>query len=278
MSTRDNASSSQPTKPYRVRHEIKVRTITVQSVETLSPTMQRIIFFDDSLSDFRSDSFDDHVKVFLPHPDTGKLVLPQVGTGGVAFEDDEQPIMRDYTPRQFNHADKTLVIDFAIHEAGPASDWAREAKVGDVLTVAGPRGSMVVPLVYDAYVFFGDDTALPAIARRLEELPAHSKAIVVAEVNSADDRLVLQSAAQVEVHWLYREGADAGQAELFLQAITQLQWPQGSVYTWVAAETNVARQLRKVLIDRFELSKESIKAAGYWQIGKSNAHQVVEDV
>lgn len=277
MNSTDDTNTSNSLKPYRVRHEIKVRALTVQSVERLSPSMQRVVFFDDSLLDFKSDSFDDHVKVFFPHPDTGQLIVPQLSEQGVTFAEDAQPVMRDYTPRQFNHADKTLVIDFALHDAGPASDWAREAKVGDVLTVAGPRGSMVVPLQYDAYVFFGDETALPAIARRLEELPATATALVVAEVNSANDELVLQSAAQLDTFWLYRSGQPVGQADLFLQALAYIEWPQGEVYTWVAAETNVARQLRKSLILLFEIPKDRIKAAGYWQIGTSNAHEVLDD-
>lgn len=277
MTFTDGTTPANSLKPYRVRHEIKVRTVTVQSVERLSPSMQRVVFFDDSLLDFRSDGFDDHVKVFFPHPDTGQLVVPHLGEQGVSIAEDAQPIMRDYTPREFNHADKTLVIDFALHEAGPASDWARQAKVGDVLTVAGPRGSMVVPLSYDAYVFFGDETALPAIARRLEELPATATALVVAEVNSATDELALQSAAELDTFWLYRSGNPMGQAELLLQALSYIEWPQGEVYTWVAAETNVARQLRKALIAQFNIAKDRIKAAGYWQIGQSSAHEVLED-
>jgi NADPH-dependent ferric siderophore reductase len=264
-------------KPFRVRHEIKVRTVTVQSVTALSPSMQRVVFFDESLADFRSDGFDDHVKVFFPHPDSDELVTAELGDQGVRFAEDAKPIMRDYTPREFNHADKTLVIDFALHDAGPASDWAKAAKIGDVLTVAGPKGSMVVPLNYDAYVFFGDETALPAISRRLAELPAHATALVVAEVHHADDELPLHSAAQLEVRWLHRQDMAVGQAELFLQALSDIQWPQGEVYTWVAAETSVARQLRKALIEQFQISKERIKAAGYWQIGKVSAHEVVED-
>jgi NADPH-dependent ferric siderophore reductase len=31
--------------------------------------------------------------------------------------------MRDFTPRRFDAAAGTTVIDYALHAAGPASDW-----------------------------------------------------------------------------------------------------------------------------------------------------------
>ena len=49
----------------RVRHELKRRELTVQAVETPTPHLRRITFRDESLSDFVSASFDDHVKVFV---------------------------------------------------------------------------------------------------------------------------------------------------------------------------------------------------------------------
>ena len=71
--------------------------------------------------------------------------------------------MRDYTPRRHDAEAGTLEIDFALHEAGPATQWAEQAKVGDLLGVGGPRGSFIVPTDFDWHLLIGDDTALPAI-------------------------------------------------------------------------------------------------------------------
>ena len=49
----------------RVRHELKRRDLTVKAVETLTPHFRRITLTDESLSDFVSASFDDHIKVFV---------------------------------------------------------------------------------------------------------------------------------------------------------------------------------------------------------------------
>ncbi|XID75763.1 siderophore-interacting protein [Alkanindiges sp. WGS2144] len=265
----------QPRKPYRVRHPLKIRSVTVSNIEKLSPSMLRFVFTDDDLTDFNSASFDDHVKVFFPDPQTGKLVLPQVTEQGITFPEGEQPVMRDYTPRYFKH--NQLTIDFALHEAGPATDWAKHAKIGDVLGIGGPRGSMVIPMDFDGYILMGDETALPAIGRRLEELPRDTQVLVIAEVDCIQDQLDWNCPAETEIIWLQRLGQPAGEATLFLQALEQAPFPEGDFHVWIAAETNVARQLRKVLVEDYGINKNYIKAAGYWQLGKSDTHEVLED-
>ena len=83
--------------------------------------------------------------------------------------------MRDYTPRRYDLDTLELDIDFVLHGDGPASTWAEQAKPGQFLHIGGPRGSMIVPDIFDSYLLIGDETALPAIARRLEGLAAESQ-------------------------------------------------------------------------------------------------------
>ena len=86
--------------------------------------------------------------------------------------------------------------------------------MGDPVWIAGPRGSMVIPRAFDWYRLVGDETALPAIARRLEERPATARVIVVAEVEDADNELALATAADVSVIRVYRGRKSVGQAEI----------------------------------------------------------------
>ncbi len=55
-----------------------------------------------------------------------------------------RPPSRDYTPL-YDEQRHELAIDFFIHDGGVASSWAMQTQPGDKLTVAGPRGSLVVP-------------------------------------------------------------------------------------------------------------------------------------
>ncbi|HSV45569.1 MAG TPA: siderophore-interacting protein, partial [Ramlibacter sp.] len=148
----------------RVRHELRAREVEVTRIERLSPGFVAITFGADALEGFTSLSFDDHLKFMTPD-----------GAG--------EMVRRDYTPRRFDAARRELTIEFALHGHGHASDWARQAAPGQRATVGGPRGSMVIPPDYDWHLLAGDATALPAIHRRLEELPASSRAIVVAQVD-----------------------------------------------------------------------------------------------
>ena len=69
--------------------------------------------------------------------------------------------------------------------------------MGDRVLVGGPRGSFVVPADYDWHLLVGDPTALPAIRRRLEELPAGTRVTVIAQADPAD-RLPFVTQAQLD--------------------------------------------------------------------------------
>ncbi|MDM8358181.1 siderophore-interacting protein [Pandoraea communis] len=265
--------------PQRVRHELRMRLLEVRSIESLTPHMVRVTLCGNDLEGFTSPGFDDHVKLFFPNPETGELALPQSGAEGVAkpAPGDAPRLMRDYTPRQYDAAAKTLVIDFAMHESGPATQWARTAKPGDRIGVGGPRGSFVIPMNFDGYVLIGDDTALPAIARRLTELPAGALVFVFVEVDSPADRLRFASNADVVVEWIYREGKPAGESTALLDALQVATLPSGDIHVWVAAEAGVAKALRRHLVDTRGLNPKWVKAAAYWRRGDAAVHENLDD-
>ncbi|MBB6156031.1 NADPH-dependent ferric siderophore reductase [Pseudomonas sp. JAI115] len=245
---------------HRVMHEIKRRKLEVLRVVDLTPRMRRITLGGPELAGFTSLGTDDHVKLLFPQnaEQTAALETMVLGAGK---DNGPLPEMRDYTPRRYDLDKLELDIDFVLHGDGPASTWAEQARPGQFLHIGGPRGSMIVPDIFDSYLLIGDETALPAIARRLEGLASNRKALVVIEVENGAEQQVLESAAQVNVIWILREGGK----DNLLTTVKQLQVPKGNLYAWVATETKVSRQIRRVLLDEHGLNEQFVKAVGYWR-------------
>ena len=255
-----------------------MRLLQVRDVSRLSPKMVRVVVGGDALAGFVSASYDDHVKLFFPHPGEERPVLPTPSPNGPVYpEGVARPAARDYTPRRYDAAANTLTLDFVLHDAGPATAWAGQARPGHFLGVGGPRGSFVIPDDFDWYLFAGDETALPAIGRRLEELPASAGVVVVAEVGDKEEEQRFTSRASLDVRWLHRNGAGAGATSLLQDAIAGLKLPSGEGYAWVAAEAATAKALRQQLVEERGLDKERVKAAAYWKRGAVAVHETYSD-
>ena len=242
---------------HRVTHEVKRRRLDVLRVVDITPRMRRITLGGPELAGFVSLGSDDHIKLMFAQ-NAAELAALQSPTFSIKG-DGPQPAMRDYTPRRFDLSLGELDIDFVLHGDGPASTWAEQAQVGQHLYIGGPRGSMIVPDIFDSYLLIGDETALPAIARRLEELPAGRRVLAVIEIADAAEQQALQSAAEVDVIWVLR-----GQADL-LDTVRTLTLPSGALYTFVAMETKLSRQVRRVLLDTHKVDEAFLKAVGYWR-------------
>jgi NADPH-dependent ferric siderophore reductase len=262
----------------RVRHETKLRLLQVREVQRITPKMVRVIVDGEDLKGFVSAAHDDHVKLFFPHPGEEKPVLPTPGPNGPVYpEGVERPASRDYTPRRYDAGANTLTLDFVLHDAGPATAWAAQARPGNFIGVGGPRGSFIVSDDFDWYLFAGDETAIPAIARRLEELPGGTRTIVVVEAADASEEQRFDTRTRLEAHWLHRNGADAGDGSLLRKAVAALTLPGGDGYAWVAAEAATAKTLRSHLVGERGLSKDRVKAAAYWKQGAVAVHETYND-
>ena len=90
------------------------------------------------------------------------------------------------------------------HGEGLASDWARNAKPGEVMAVSGqPGGAWTIDPEADWYLLAADASALPGLATILEALPAGKPAQVLVEVEGQEEIQTLQSPARLDTVWLY---------------------------------------------------------------------------
>ncbi|BEP53833.1 siderophore-interacting protein [Variovorax sp. V118] len=271
-------SSNTPDRtPRRVRHELRFRQLTVKTVQRVTPHLIRITLTGDALQGFTSPGFDDHAKLFFPDAATGQLTLPTAGPDGPVWPEGGRPAMRDYTPRRHDAQANTLEIDFALHDAGPATQWAEQAKPGDIVGVGGPRGSFIVPTEFDWHLLIGDDTALPAISRRLAELPAGAHVVVLAEVDSAADEIPLETQAELTLRWVHREGAAPGLSPVLVDTLKTMALPDGDFHAWVGCESAIAKALRAHLVGERGANPKWVRASGYWRRGAVATHDTHDE-
>lgn len=261
----------------KLRHPITPRLLQVGRITELTPSMRRITLVGEALEGFYSASFDDHIKLFLPSASGAKPVMPTISPNGLQFpEGAERPITRDYTPRRYDPISKELDIDFVLHHSGPATDWATRAVVGDYLGIGGPRGSFVIPTGFDWHLFVGDETAMPAIGRRLEELPADKQALVVIKTMDEASRIEFQAQCWLDIEWLIDEAADTSGAsegaDVLERAVRALTLPKGEGYIWAAGEYSAIQSVREHLVNERGIDKSRIRAASYWRRQASATH------
>lgn len=235
----------------------------VLRTERISPGFVSVTLGGADLDGFTSLSFDDHIKIFLEdEPPTG--IAPPPGPGG-------RRIMRDYTPRRFDAERRELTVEFALHGDGAATAWAAQASPGQQLRIGGPRGSFVIPNDYDFQLLIGDETALPAISRRLEELPATANVLTFVQATDPADQRAFPTQARVGVTWT-GENPDS-----LIKAIENLTLPAGEGFAWAAGEARVVAAIRAILVSTHGLDKDHIRAAAYWKRGTCAHHETFAD-
>jgi NADPH-dependent ferric siderophore reductase len=232
----------------RLRHETRRRSLTVLATERLTPNMLRLRLGGPDLAGFVSSSPGDHIKLFVPD-----------GAGGQA--------MRDYTPRRFDVAAGWLDIDFALHDAGPATLWALQARPGDRAEIGGPRGSQMIGGPITEWLLIGDETALPSIARRIEEMPQGARVTSLVAILDPADRQAIATRTDHRAIWVERE--DPADPQPLVAAFDRLD-PGPGAFVWIAAEAGVARALRDAALAS-GVAPEWLRAAGYWRAGEPDA-------
>lgn len=258
----------------KVRHPIKVRLLEVKRVTELTPAMRRITLTGEDLAGFHSGSFDDHLKLLVPERAGARPNMPTLGEQGLVFaEGGPRPAMRDYTPRRYDPLTNELDIDFVLHHDGPATDWATHAEPGHLIGIAGPRGSFIIPTAFDWHLLIGDETAIPAIGRRLEELPAAVRAIVIIKTASEQARLDFASQCALDIRWVTEAATPAEGVGALEAAVRELVLPEGEGYVWAAGEYTDIKAVRQYLTTGLGVDKGRIRAASYWRRAQANSHE-----
>lgn len=260
---------------HRKSYSLSTRYLQVLRVHDVTDGMRRVILGGEQLAAhtadngypvpaFRSDNFDDSIKLIFsttpgrapqgPEQRDGKIAWPSKNSGSTR---------RTYTVRNYDASRGELNVDFVLHGSGVASDWARQAQVGQTLQITGPKSTASHPSGADWILAAGDATALPAMSRWLEQWPTGQRGKFFIAVDADSHRQDLVQPEGVEITWLVRESPNA-----LYDAITSTDWWDGEPFAWVAGESASLKPIRRWLQHEKGLRKDQMHLSGYWKSSK----------
>lgn len=200
----------------------RVFNVEVQALRQLSPSFLRVTFTGPDLDRFADNGYDQRIKLALPLAGDSVAELPDGPDWYQQWrelpEDRRSPI-RTYTVRAVRQHRQEVDVDLVLHgDGGPATRWARRARLGDRLALVGPDagypgvhgGTEFQPPQGGALLLAGDETAAPAICAILERLPMESRGHAVIEVPHPDDELPVSAPPGMTVTWLARNSGQYG--------------------------------------------------------------------
>lgn len=231
--------------PVSERGRVASTAVTVASVWQLTPRMTRVRLTGERLAGIAA----------IPGQ-TMKIYFPDLL--------DARPVSRDYTVRDFDPARPSLDIDFVLHGAGPAADWARRAQPGEMLEFLGPSGRYRPDPHADWHLFAGDETALPAIQAYAGMLPSGACAYLYLEIPDAAEQQPIPGPARPTVRWLHRHDVPAGTATVLEDAVRAAELPPGRGQIWIAGHTPTVRRIRAHLLDERGVDRRALYVKGYW--------------
>ncbi|MFY2823531.1 siderophore-interacting protein [Ruegeria sp. MALMAid1280] len=230
---------------------------TVQSVRPVGTAFVRVRVQADGLSSFQEDAI--HFRIVLPSENNDLVEWPYVSENGTTvWPKGEKALHRPvYTTRWIDHATGLMDFDVFLHEGGRVTEWVGTVQEGTQVALVGPGGGGVPGT--NRIVMFADETALPAVARILEALPADTLGHVTVQAeNGADCAYPLTAPSGVSVTWL---APDSGESLADLGIIALETFPNH--FLWFACEKAQAQKVRAVYK---KLNRDPSRAyiAAYW--------------
>ena len=299
---------------------ILLAELTAVSVERISPSFVRVVLAGAELADLGIDgpSYDQRIKLVFPAEGHPLPSLADADEGWLTSWRDrpveERGHMRTYTVREVRGSgiDTQLVVDFVVHEdglAGPGARWGLQARPGSRVQVVAPRrgvpfgGVEFDPGAQPSLLLAGDESAVPAIARILEDLPEGASGQAYLEVPHAEDFQDLRTPTGMTVNWMARHDDEVG--TMLVPAVREyvgltpatLERPDDidpdlwetptwsssgediesrpillgheleDLYAWIAGESAMVTCLRRALVREVGVDRRQVAFMGYWRRG-----------
>lgn len=286
----------------------------VAAITDLTPSFRRFTFTGEDLHEYGDTGYDQRIKVVFPAAGAGLDAMPTGDDWYARWRElagEERPPFRTYTTRNVRPGLREVDVDMVAHEvSGPASAWIQDAVVGDEVMLLAPTIhhtgvslgiDFVPPAQTDALLLAGDETAAPAIAVILEQLPRDAHGVVVLEVPHPGDAAYLPAHPGFDVRvaargeeerhtHLVRETraaaarlAPAGRGGQVheIDVDTEILWEvprtakggaalrSAPLYAWLAGEAGAIKTLRRALVAEHGIDRRAVAFMGYWRLGRA---------
>lgn len=108
-----------------------------------------------------------------------------------------------------------------------------------------------------------DETGIPALLRRLQELPDTTRGAIVIESGSEDERPTIPVKSGMTLEWIARDGND--DAQKFVAAVDRLTFPTDDYFVWATGENHKIFTLKTYLTGALGLNEDFVRAVAYWK-------------
>lgn len=299
------AESDVPYRFFRAR---------VTAIADVTPSFRRFTFGGPELAEYGDPGLDQRVKIVFPSA-TASLDSMPTGDDWYArwreLPEERRPPFRTYTTRYVRNHISEVDVDMVSHDViGPASEWIANARLGDEVLIFAPTTGhegvsfgidFVPPAQVDQILLAGDETAAPAIAAILEQLPRDARGVVAVELPYADDaaylprhpgfeyRIGARTTGERHVHLmpavadataeLAPAGAGAVVEEIDIDNDILWEVPRTAkggaalksarLYAWLAGEAGAIKALRRHLVAEHGVDRRAVAFMGYWRLGRA---------
>jgi NADPH-dependent ferric siderophore reductase len=286
----------------------------VISITDLTPSFRRFTFGGDDLTVYGDPGLDQRIKIVFPTDSVSLDTMP-VGedwyTQWRELPEAERPPFRTYTTRYVRNEVSEVDVDMVSHDVlGPASDWIARARIGDEVLIFAPTTAhsgvsygidFVPPARVDQILLAGDETAAPAIAVILEQLPPEARGVVALEVPRDEDIAYLPRHPGFEYlvgargdgdrhsHLLSTvtdaaatlapsgEGSDVEEIDIDTDILWEVPrtakggaaLKSARLYAWLAGEAGAIKALRRHLVAERGVDRRAVAFMGYWRLGRA---------
>ncbi|MFC0107401.1 siderophore-interacting protein [Kibdelosporangium aridum] len=230
----------------------------------------------DELAQFEPQGYDQCVRLFFRRDGQDELTMPTFSNNAwlaqfLLTRVAHRPWVRNYTVRAFRTDQLEMDIEFALHgDTGPASAFATRAKPGDPVGIFDEGIGYRPPENSAWQLLVADESAVPAVLAILDNAPDTLHADVYLEVPHSNDFRELDTAPNVKVQWLARNGSGDIPGKLALDTVKSATLPSDLDYVWVAGESGLATGVRRFLVQERGIAKSTVTFLGYWRHGKAS--------